>query len=190
MVTFVETLGILDYFSALFAALLVFAIVFALLGQTRILGENKVIQALVAIILALLVLIYPDLIQLINFISPWFVLVFIFIVMLLLVYRIFGVSEHAIAEYVQSDRTLSWILVAIGLIILLAGVFTVFGQRALQATVEGNATGEAQAGFQANVFNTIFHPKILGVLLVFAIAIFAIAFLGGKGMEGSGGGHH
>lgn len=182
MATFLETLSILNFFSALFAALLVFAVVFAILNKTRILGESKVIQWIVAIALGLLTLVYPDIISLVEFISPWFVLLFIFLILLLLAYRLFGYSEENILEYVKSDRTINWVLVAVGVIILLAGIFNVFGESALQATAGGNATseGDSGSGFQENVFSTLFSPQLLGVLLVFAIAVFAIAFLGGK----------
>lgn len=199
MATFIETLGLLNYFSGLFAAILVFAIVFALLHQTRILGESKAIQALIAVVLAILVLIYPDLVNLINFMAPWFVLVFVFLIMLLMVWRIFGVSEQSISEFVLGDRTVNWVLVTIGLLILLAGIFNVFGQRALDQQGSGTSSGtEAGSGddnqFESNLFTTLFNPKIMGVVLVFAIAIFSIAFLGGSGPSssggGGGGGHH
>ena len=180
MATFLETLSILNFFSALFAALLVFAVVFAILNKTHILGDSKVIQWIVAIALGLLTLVYPDIISLVEFISPWFVLLFIFLILLLLAYRLFGYSEENILEYVKSDRTINWVLVAVGVIILLAGIFNVFGESALQATAGGNATAEGDGGFQENVFSTLFSPQLLGVLLVFAIAVFAIAFLGGK----------
>ena len=198
MATFIETLGLLNYFSGLFAAVLVFAIVFALLHQTRILGENKAIQALIAVILALLVLIYPDLVNLINFIAPWFVLLFVFIIMLLMVWRIFGVSESSISEFVLNEKAVNWAFVAVGLLILLAGIFNVFGQRALEQQGSGS-DGGAETGedgqFDSNLFTTLFNPKIMGVGLVFAIAIFSIAFLGGSGpassgVGGGGGGHH
>ena len=183
MVTFLDV-GLLSYFSVIFSALLVFAIVFAILQQTRVLGESKVINALIAIVLALLVLIYEDLTKIINFMSPWFVVVFIFLVLLLMVYRMFGISEQNIADYIRGDRTVNWVLLSIGIIIFLAAIFNVFGQRALQAAGEENVTvieGEvAGPSFEENLFATIFHPKILGVILIFAIAVFAIAFLGGE----------
>ncbi len=184
MATFLETIGVLDYFSALFAALLVFAIVFAILHQTRLLGENKAVQGLIAILLAILVLLNEDLINLVNFISPWFVIVFVFLILLLLTYRLFGISEGSIVNFMTHDRTVNWVLLAIGIIILLAGIFNVFGERALQAREGVNETNSEVSdggGFTSNVFNTLFHPKMLGLILVLAIAVFAVAFLGGQG---------
>ena len=78
MATFLE-IGALRYFSIIFPALLVFVVVYALFEKLKILGENKSIHAIVAIVLAFMVLLIEDIANLINFISPWFVLMFIFV---------------------------------------------------------------------------------------------------------------
>lgn len=187
MATFIETLGVLDYFSPIFAAVLVMALVGALLSKTRVLGENKIVAWFIAVLLGLLTLISEDVVELINFISPWFVLAFISLVLLVLLYRLFGVTEDNIVHYMLNDRTINWALLAVGLAIIIGGIFNVFGQRALQATTEGEVP-EGATGFEANLFKTLFSPKILGIVLVFGIAIFTIGFLGGGGAEGGGGG--
>ena len=185
MATFLDTLGILNFFAPLLTAVLVFTIVFALLAKTRLLGDNKVVQSLVAILLGLLVLLVPDVIELVNFMAPWFVLVFVFLVMLLMMYRMFGMSEETIVHFMVNDRAVNWALFGIGIIIISVAIFNVFGQRALDAGTAGDE-------FQSNLFSIVFNVKVLGLLLVFAIAIFTIAFLGGGGTSegGGGGGHH
>ena len=186
MATFLDTLGILDFFAPLFTAILVFTIVFALLSKTKLLGANKVIDSIVSIVLGLLVLLVPDVILLVNFMAPWFVLMFVFLVMLLMLYQLFGMREETIVHYMINDRAVNWALFAVGIIILAAAIFTVYGQRALE-------TGTSGEEFQSNLFSIIFNVKVLGLLLVFGIAIFTIAFLGGGGTsggEGGGGGHH
>jgi hypothetical protein len=178
-ITFLDSLGILDFFAPLFAALLIFAVVYAILNRTQILGESKAIQWVVAIALGLLTLIYPDIISLVNFISPWFVLLFIFLILVLVSYQIFGYTQGDIVEYVRGDRTVNWVLVSLAIIIIVAGVFSVFGERALQGSSDASELSEGEADFQGNVFQTVFSRQILGVLLIFVIAVFAIAFLGG-----------
>ncbi|MBS3139095.1 hypothetical protein J4207_05305 [Candidatus Woesearchaeota archaeon] len=185
MATFLDTLGILNFFAPLFTAILVFTIVFALLSKTKLLGANKVIDSLVAIVLGLLVLLVPDVVELVNFMAPWFVLMFIFLVMLLMLYQLFGMREESIVHFMLNDKAVNWALFAVGIIILAASIFTVYGQRALE-------TGTAGDEFQSNLFSIIFNVKVLGLLLVFGIAVFTIAFLGGGSTSGgdSGGGHH
>ncbi|MBI4152999.1 hypothetical protein HY497_00615 [Candidatus Woesearchaeota archaeon] len=177
MATFIDTLGVLEYFAPLFAAVLVFAVVFALLIKTKVLGENKVVSGIIAIILGILVLVIPNLVKLINFVAPWFVLIFIFLVLLLTTYRTFGMSEHNILEYVLHDKPINWTIFAVGLIILVIGIFNVYGQQALELTQGESSDSE----FQSNVIDVVFSPQMLGLLLVFAIAIFTVAFLGGEG---------
>ena len=179
MATFIDTLGVLDYFAPLFAAVLVFAVVFALLIKIKILGDSKVISGVIAVILGILVLVIPNLVALINFVAPWFVLAFIFLVLLLMVYRTFGMSEQTILDYVIHDKPTNWAIFAVGLIILVAGVFNVYGQQALEATQTGSDVSENE--FEQNLFSLIFSPQLLGLMLVFAIAIFTVAFLGGEG---------
>jgi len=175
MATFIDTLGVLEYFAPLFAAVLVFAVVFALLVSTKVLGGNKVISGIIAVILGILVLIVPNLVELINFIAPWFVVVLIFLVLLLLTYRTFGMSEQNVLEYVLHDKPVNWAIFAIGIIIVFAGIFNVYGQQALELTQGGDS------GFQSNLVDIIFNPQMLGLLLVFTVAIFTVAFLGGEG---------
>ena len=176
MATFIDTLGILEYFAPLFAAVLVFAVVFALLLKTKVLGDNKVVSGIIAVMLGILVLIVPDLVDLINFVAPWFVLVFVFLVLLLMVYRTFGMSEQNVLEYVLHDKPINWAIFAVGVIIIFAGIFNVYGQQALEST-----QGGGDSDFQSNLIDIVFSPQMLGLLLVFAIAIFTVAFLGGEG---------
>jgi|SRR3989344_9696739 len=188
MATFLDTLGVLDYFAPIFSALLVFAVVFTVLQKTKILTDSKVISSVVAIALSILVLLVPDLVELINFIAPWFVLLFIFLILLLTTYQLFGLKEENIVTYMIQDKTINWTILAIGGVIVFAGIAAVFGERALGASTD---TGDA---FQSNLFTIIFNPKILGLMLILGIGVFTIAFLGGgstsNGGGGHGGGHH
>ena len=72
MVTFLET-GLINYFAIIFPALLVFAVVFALLEKTKIVGENKGINAIIAIVLAFMVMLSANVAEIINYMAPWFV---------------------------------------------------------------------------------------------------------------------
>ena len=185
MATFLDTLGVLDFFAPVLTAVLVFTLVFALLTKTKLLGGNKVVDSLVAIVLGLLILLIPDVVDLVNFMAPWFVLMVVFIVLLLLLYQMFGLTDHDISHFMLNDRVVNWALFAVGIIIFATAIFNVYGQRALEATT---ATGE---GFESNLFSIIFNSKVLGLMLIFTIAIFTVAFLGGGGTsEGGGGGHH
>lgn len=186
MATFLDV-GLLNYFSIIFPALLVFAIVYAILNTTKIIGGNKSLDAIVAVALGFMVLLSEDIVQVINFMAPWFVLVFIFVLLLVLVYRTAGATDKDITEYIRTDRSVKWAIFAVGIIIFLAGLGTVLGQNIGPYLQGGNATtiediqsGVATGDWEQNVTATLFHPKILGVIMVLVIAVFAIALLGMK----------
>ncbi len=186
MVTFLD-IGLLNYFSIIFPALLVFSIVFALLTTTKILGGNKLIDALVAVALGFMVLLSEDIVAIINYMAPWFVLIFVFVVLLVLVYRTLGATEQDIGDFIRTDRPIKWAIFSIGIIIFLAAVGNVVGEKIgpyLGDQVDTNVTtvdiqtGVATGSWSQNVGATFFHPKILGFVLIMVIAVFTIALLG------------
>ena len=178
MVTFLD-IGLFQYFNVIFSILLIFAIVFATLHKTKILGENATINAVVAVSIALISLLSPTVIDLINFIAPWFVLILIFIVLLVLLYQMLGATEKDILGALRTEKTIQWAVFGIAMIILLAGFGHVWGEKLAQQTLENEMTEEG--AFEQNLYSILFNPKILGLIFVFLIAIFAIAFLAGEG---------
>ncbi len=201
MATFLDV-SLLQSVDAIFPALLVFAIVFAILNKTHALGKSIGLDAIIAIVAAFMVMLSRPLIELINYIIPWFVVAIIFFLLLLLIFRVFGAEDKDIFEYVKGDKAVGWVIIAICLVIVAAGLGKVFGQglteQAFDAGTAGNVTydenGVATQNFERSVTATLFHPKVLGVIIVFTIAIFAVALLTGqespgKGM-GGGGGHN
>jgi len=184
MVTFLE-IGLLRYFAIIFPALLVFAIVYAVLLKTKMLGENRTISAIVAIVVAFLVMLSEDIIALINFMAPWFVLFFLFVVLLLIVYKIFGASDQNLANFITKDRPIQWAIFAVGVVIVVAGFSHVYGQRLLTETVNETkenltsveAVSTATSSFRSNVARIFFNPKVIGLLFIFFVAVFAISLL-------------
>lgn len=184
MATFLE-IGLLNYFSIIFPALLVFVIVYAVFEKFKLLGENKSIHAIIAISLAFIVILYPDIVSIINFISPWFVFMFIAVILIIMVYKIMGATDASLENFIRTDRGVQWFIFALSAIIIIAGISHVYGQRLLPATleegdnvtVEGEVTSGATGEFKENVAAIFFHPKVLGVLFIFLVAVFAIGLL-------------
>ncbi|MBU1111927.1 MAG: hypothetical protein ABIG93_00520 [archaeon] len=176
----ISTLG---YFDILFAFLLIFAIFYAILQKTSILGKNMGINGLVAVAVALLAILSDKVVQMINFMAPWFVVVFIFFILLLLVFQIMGAKDTDIALAVK-DKAVQWVIIGIGLVIVFAAFATVFGQMFLEkgstdSDTAVNATDGSTTGgdFSSNVVSIIKNPKVLGLIVLFGIAIFAVALL-------------
>lgn len=177
-------LGLLDYFNVVFSFILVWALVFALLQKTRVLGEKVGLNVLIAVAVAFLVSLSDNVVEMIRFMIPWFTIAIIFFVLLILVFMVFGAGEKDIFNYIKNDRAVGWVIIGVVLIIIFASFANVFGQKLTQAAFEGgsavNATGAggvATGSFQQNIYATLFHPKVLGMIILFAVAIFAIALL-------------
>lgn len=180
MATFLD-IGLFQYFNVIFSVLLIFAILFALLHKTNILGKNATINAIVAVAIALMCLLSETVIDLINFVAPWFVLVFIFVILLLLVYQMLGATEKDIFGALKSEKSIQWAVFGVALLILVAGIAHVWGAEMLTYTQSSaeDTVGEADA-YEQNILSALFSPKVLGLIVIFLIAIFAIAFLAGE----------
>ena len=127
------------------------------------------------------VLLSRTVIDLINFMIPWFAIAIIFFILMVLLFMIMGAKEPLNA---YSDKSLQWLLIAIGIIIVFAAFGKVMGQSLLeQASQQGDAAageeGAAGGSFQENIYATLFHPKVLGLIVIFAIAVFTVALLSG-----------
>ncbi len=177
-------LGLLGYFNIVFSFIFVWALVFALLQKTKVLGEKAGLNVLIAVAVAFLVALSDSVVQVINFMIPWFTIAIIFFVLLILIFMVFGIKESAISDYVKNDRSIGWVIIGVVLIIAGASFANVFGQQLTEASFQqgtsinaSDGTGVAGTDFQQNIYATLFHPKVLGMIVLFAVAIFAIALL-------------
>lgn len=182
-------LGVLDYFSAIFPALLVFVLVYAILEKTKMLGESKPIHAIVAIVAAFMVMLSKNILEMINFGAPWFILVFVFGVLLIMIYRFMGASEADLSRVIRTDKALIWFIFAIGILIVIVSISQVYGQRLLEQEAEGeNITvaearelakeaGEDGITYRSELHKTFFNSKVLGLIFIFLVAVFTISLL-------------
>lgn len=185
MVTVLDT-GLIQSFDIVFPFVLVWAIVFALLHKTGVIGSEKAagINAAIATAAAFMVLLSRTVIDLINFMLPWFTVAIIFFVLLILIFKTFGLKD-ATLESVLHKEQVYWAILGVVLVIMIAGLASVFGQSVLEAGEGAVPSDSVQEGgvatgdFQANIFATLFHPKVLGLIIIFTIAIFAVALLSG-----------
>lgn len=185
MATFLD-LMLLERFAVIFSMLLVFVFVLGALRSTKALGNNAGIHALIAIILAIFVLFFPNIGKFIATVAPWFVVMFIFIVFVLVAVKLFGVTDVDIANVMRSKRAITtWIILLSVAIVLIAGS-NVWGGQFLAYTATNNTTyisgnaSTATGSVPTNVGATIFHPKVLGLMVVLLIAVFAVILLAGK----------
>jgi len=174
-------LGLLELFDFIFPVLLVWAFIFALLQKTEVVGKSLGINAIIATAVSFTVLLSRTVIDLINFAIPWFAIAIIFFVLMILMFMLMGAKEPLDA---YKDPRVYWVLIAVGIIIAFAAFGKVMGQSLLEQAAQPEKALEAGEGaatgsFQQNIYLTLFNPKVLGLLIVFAIAVFTVALLSG-----------
>jgi hypothetical protein len=180
-------LGLIRAFDVIFPVILVWALVFALLQKSKAISENPSINAIIAVAAAFMILLSDAAIDIINFIMPWFTVAIIFFTLLLLIFYVFGLKDDQLSAVV-SDKGVYWTLIGVGIIIILAALGNVFGQELTEQSFvdsDGNTinidrdAGVATGNHEQNLVNTLFHPSVLALMLLFGIAIFTTFLLTG-----------
>lgn len=179
-------LSLLEHFSGLFLFIMIFAITYAVLGLTKVLGsDSKTINAVVAFCFALFMTIAQKPSAIVKNMIPWVGLVIILIMFLLLASRfMFGDKGDEILHSVMGSQKSTgwWIFVAIIGIFLISlgssiGPELTAGGDSTNVTIEPGSGSTGTSSWQTNVLNTIYHPKILGAIMVFTIMVAAIKLL-------------
>jgi len=94
MATFLDVTG-LQYFSSIFVFLFAWLVVFATLTWSRVLGDNKFIQALVGLLIGIFVLISPVATSIVADVAPFLAVIFILIVLVNIAMQMLGGSVEA-----------------------------------------------------------------------------------------------
>ncbi len=185
--------GILDYFGSVFVVILLFAIIFGLLEATKPFGDGKRgLHGLIALFIGLLFTISQTASSMVKVMVPWFIVVMVFIFFVLLLFRMFGVTDSQFRNIIGDGSVYPWVIV-LSIIVLLGALGAVFGQSFLDAGGGGSGTGNytsANAGgfvpettstttsnFSVNLMNTLRNPKIMGMVFILLTGTFLMVFL-------------
>jgi len=166
MATFLD-IGGLQQFSTIFVFVFVGLVVYAILSYSKILGGNKAIHIVIGLVIALLVLFSPIATGTIEYIAPWFAVVFIFVIFATIALKSFG------ATGIESLGSLRIVTLVVIILIMVVGALSYVRQ---QITVPG----DDETIDYSKTTTILFHPKILGILFVLIIAIFTIVLMAGK----------
>jgi hypothetical protein len=195
MATFLD-IGLFEHFGVILVVLVVFLILFGILEYIKAFGESKRgLHALIAFIIALLFLVSKIATSMVKTMVPWFMVIVIFIFFTMLMVRMFGLGEGDMKKLIGDPNVYPWIVIFAVLILFLA-LGNAFGQSLLErgapATTTTNYTGGSTTttlptvsettstttpSFTTNLLNTLRHPKVLGLLFVFLVGMFALLFL-------------
>jgi hypothetical protein len=191
MATFLD-IAFLDKFSSIFVVLFVFVLVYAVLTFKGAFGGNKGVSALLAFSVGFIFLFAPDAIEILKRTVPWMVLGLIGMVFIILLMQATGVGADvwSIMSPGKQRSVVTWVIIYFFVDFLFAGS-SVIGQKAgpylgsnstnsisRSTAVLGAGGSVASGSFQENLGATLFHPKVLGVILILVIALFTALWLG------------
>ncbi|MCX8193796.1 MAG: hypothetical protein N3G19_00300 [Candidatus Pacearchaeota archaeon] len=141
-------------FVPIFGFLLVFAVVYALLGKTKVLGENKFVHIFVSFAVAIVFLVSANAIEYVRVVTPWFAA---FIVSLLFIALVVGLIKGNVEEFFKG-KGFAWFV-----IIVLIAIF-VFSAIYVFADVINKYLGQPKT--------ILLQPQIVGVLVLIGLTIF------------------
>lgn len=187
MVTILDV-GLLQNFSIIFSLVFVIAIVYGIFEMGKIFGDSKGLHALIALIVGLMVIMVPNISKIIGVMIPWFILLFIFILFLIIAYKIFGATDSDVLSALKVDNVVIWVIIIIAIVIVIGSFSNVYGQSMLSKTTSnttgstGTGTGQASdtGSYAQNVSATFFHPQVLGLIFIMLVAVFTIALIAMK----------
>jgi len=181
-------LGLLKEFSVIFSALFIIAVVYGILQYTKILGDRKGLHMFIAFFIGMMILLFPGMGDVITTIVPWFVLMFILILMILITQKMFGATDSDLLTALKKNPQITSWVIFFSMIILLSAFGKIFFSPAStdettpevtlkNGTIVRGEIGETGPGA---FWATIVHPKVLGLIMLLAVGIFTILMLGGS----------
>ena len=176
-------IGLFEHFAIIFPFLLVWTVTFAVLSMTKRYGDNKNLNSIIALALAFLFILSKDAVAMLNFASPWFVIFFIFLIFIVLAFKIMGATDadiEGVMHTKQGQQVITWLIV-LSVVIILISFSNVIGQRLLgeqfdenNETVVYEGGGVASEDHETSVVQTIFHPKVIGMVILLLIGAFTV----------------
>ena len=166
MATFIDVAG-LAYFSKVFVFLFVWIIVYALLIYTKVLSDNKSIAAILGLLFGLMILISETATGVILHIAPWFGVLFVFFILVAVIAGMFGADSSLPAA--------KGTIFVVVIVVLVIGALSYVRE---QTVLPGDNETSSEWDY-SKTSTIIFHPTIIGAIVVLLIAVFTIALLTG-----------
>ncbi|MBI2499503.1 hypothetical protein HYV88_04645 [Candidatus Woesearchaeota archaeon] len=163
-------LGLLEGLTPIFVGIFVFIILYAIFQKFQIFGEKAPAGALIAAVIALLFMVTGNLRQLVTFFVPWVAVLFVLMIILLIAIMILGFTQKNITDYLTDNPGVTTAVVVIIILLFLI---------ALNQIYPGYLSYSSDGGGVGNTLRSVvFHPKVLGVVLVLVIIAYTVRHIG------------
>ncbi len=164
MATFLDVTG-LQHFTSVFVFLFVWIVIYALLVWSKVLGQIQFVNVLVGLLFGIFVLISPTATSVVASVAPLLGVSFVLIMLA-------NVASKMLGGDIGDFPALKGISFVIVMLIVVVGA-------AVKIRENVNVPSETQTDMSSTI-NLIFHPNFLGMILIFAIAVFTIALLASR----------
>ena len=172
MATFLDVSG-LAAFSKIFVFLLVLLAVYAVFAMNKAFGQAKWISWIISLVVAIFVILSDVASGIIQYVSPWFAVLFFFIIFITMASRIFGTTSPDFGQYKGAFLAIIVIIFIVGALMYVRTQTTLPGD----LDEDGNVIKDAEYVTSSNFF---LHPKMMGIIFTLLVAIFTVALLAGK----------
>ncbi len=161
----------LSHFTNVFVFLFAIILTYATLTMFHAFGDNKIVYALISLLIGLFILMSDLAVTIIAGVAPFLVIALLFVVFTTVGMKMLG-SET------ESFHSMRWIF----LIVMIMGLIIYGGLKARESITE-----QEKAGTLSSSMKLVFSPKFLGMILLFAIAVFTVGLMAGGGGHGGHG---
>ncbi|MBT3324281.1 hypothetical protein HN681_04575 [archaeon] len=168
-------LGLVEYFIPIIVFLFVMVVLWALLEKTGFFSKQPWVNLLLSFCLAALFIIVPGISEVITLSLPWFIVLFIFLLFLILTFLFMGVNPDVVSGVFGSNIVVFWAILIISLGIFGFAFTQVYGEQIHDITSTDTTTEDGD--LVQNIGQILFTPKILGFLLLIVIAGFGVRFI-------------
>ena len=164
MATFLDITA-LSQFTNIFVFLFVLVLTYAVLTMFHAFGDNKIVYSLISLLLAIFIVMSKLAVTVIAGIAPFLGVTLLFVVFATVASKMMGHETEAFGA-------MKWIF----LIVLIMGLLVYGGIKAKESITE-----QEKAGALSSSMKLVFSPKFLGMILLFAIAVFTVGLMAGGG---------
>ena len=163
--------GLLEGLTPIFVGIFVFIILYAIFQKFQIFGEKAPAGALIAAVIALLFMVTGNLRQLVTFFVPWVAVLFVLMIILLIAIMILGFTQKNITDYLTDNPGVTTAVVVVIIILFLIALNQIYPGYLGFPSDSSGGVGNTLRG-------VVFHPKVLGVVLVLVIIAYTVRHIG------------
>ena len=163
----------LSHFTNIFVFLFVIVLTYATLTMFHAFGDNKFVYSIISLLVGIFILMSSLAVDVIAGVAPFLGVALLFVVFT-------NVASKMMGSETEGFHSMRWIF----LIILIMGLLIYGGLK-----VKESVTEQERAGTLSNSMRLVFSQKFIGIILLFAIAVFTIGLMAGGGAGAGHGGH-